>query len=59
MEKPKTKHFMKTLDEFLEFLDPEIMIREGITAVRFTYKYGRDFYTRLFTINELKKEKQK
>lgn len=58
MEKPKTKHFIETLDDFLKFFDPEEMIKEGITAVRFTYKHGKHFYTQLFTVNDLKQEKK-
>lgn len=59
MNRPRTKHFLTKLDEFLAAFDPEELVKEGIQAIRFRYKHGKHDYTETFTPTKIEQERKK
>lgn len=55
----KDKEYFKKLDEFLSCFDPEELIRDGIDLIRFRYQKKDQEIIQNFTMDELKKEREK
>lgn len=55
--RPKNKHFLEKLDEFLAAFDPEELLRDGIDLIKFNYRKGSIRYTETFNPEQLRKER--